>query len=154
MTFHADAATKSKPINDGYPLDQEGLHYATDASGASASIVNLTNVAPTVAPTLQVKQKGEVVMSHLDCDTIPFLWQYADRFVMFDNFHQTATGPSTPNAIAMIAGQVGDTQWVKNPAEADPLKFTLPNLTDSAPFPGSVSDLAPVQPPYGPDEAN
>ena len=77
--------------------------------------MNASGVAPTANPTLQTKQKGEVVMSHIDCDTIPFLWQYADRFVLFDNFHQTATGPSTPNAIAMIAGQTGDTQWVKHP---------------------------------------
>jgi phospholipase C len=151
--FHADQATKSHPQNDGYPLDQEGLHYATDASGTTATIVNSSNVTPTSNPTLQTKQKGEVVISHVDCDTIPFLWQYADRFVLFDNFHQTETGPSTPNAIAMIAGQTGDTQWVKHPAEADPTGLTLPNLTDSAPFPGSTSDTASVQPPYGPDEA-
>jgi phospholipase C len=73
--------------------------------------------------------------------------------VLFDNFHQIATGPSTPNAIAMIAGQVGDTQWVKHPDQADPTGFTLSNLTDSAPFPGSAADTATVKPPYGPDEA-
>ena len=151
--FHTDAATKSVPQNDGYPLDQEGLHYATDSSGISASIVTSSGVAPTSNPTLQTKQKGETVVSHVDCDTVPFLWQYADQFVLFDNFHQTATGPSTPNAIAMIAGQTGDTQWVKHPSEADPVGLTLPNLTDSAPFPGSVSDTAAVKPPYGPDES-
>jgi len=151
--MHADQATKSIPQNDGYALNQEGLHYATDSSGVAATIVNASGVAPTANPTLQTKQKGEVVMSHIDCDTIPFLWQYADRFVLFDNFHQTATGPSTPNAIAMIAGQVGDTQWATHPAEADATGLTLPNLTDSAPFAGSVEDTAAVQPPYGPDEA-
>ncbi|HUO74219.1 MAG TPA: alkaline phosphatase family protein [Solirubrobacteraceae bacterium] len=151
--MHADKATKTLAQNDGYALDQEGLHYSTDASGVAASIVNSSGVAPTANPTLQQKQKGEVVMSHIDCDTIPFLWQYADRFVLFDNFHQTATGPSTPNAIAMIAGQVGDTQWALHPGAADPKGLTLPNLTDSAPFPGSVKDTSAVQPPYGPDEA-
>ncbi len=153
-SFHADAATKTKPLNDGYALDQQGLHYATDSSGVAAAIVNAQGVAPTAAPTLQSKQKGEVAMSHLDCDTIPFLWQYADRFVLFDNFHQTATGPSTPNAIAMIAGQTGDTQWVKHPEQADTVHFGLPNLNDNAPFPGSVNDPSPVKPPYGPDEAS
>jgi phospholipase C len=152
--FHADQATKSHPLNDGYPLDQEGLHYATDASGTTAQIVTSKGVAPTSAPTLQTKQKAEVDISHIDCDTIPFLWQYADRFTMFDNFHQTATGPSTPNAIAMIAGQVGDTQWVKHPSEADPVGLTLPNVTDSAPYPGSTADMSPVKPPYGPDESS
>ncbi len=154
--FHADQATKSIAQNDGYALDQEGLHYSTDVSGttiAATTVFNSSNVTPTAVTNLQSKQKGEVVMSHVDCDTVPFLWQYADQFVLFDNFHQTATGPSTPNAIAMIAGQTGDTQWVKHPSEGDPTGLKLPNLTDSPPFPGSVSDTAAVKPPYGPDEA-
>ena len=155
--FHADVATKSNPQNDGYALDQEGLHYATDASGTSATIYNSSNVAPTSNPTLQSKQKGEVVMSHVDCDTVPFLWQYADRFVLFDNFHQTATGPSTPNAIAMIAGQTGDTQWVKTgsvgyAADGKSPSLSVPNLTDNGPFAGSSADTAAAKPPYGPDE--
>jgi phospholipase C len=164
--FHADAATRSITKNDGYPLDQESLHFSGDAS-TSATVVNSSGVPPTSNPTLQTKQKGEVVMSHIDCDTIPYLWQYADRFTMFDNFHQTATGPSTPNAIAMIAGQGGDTQWVRHPNNTNSANtttaygpgpgitqaLTLPNVTDSAPYPGSVNDTAPVKPPYGPDEA-
>ena len=166
--FHADASTKSTALNDGYALDQEGLHFSGNASTA-ATVVNSSGVAPTAKPTLQTKQKGEVVMSHIDCDTIPFLWQYADRFTLFDNFHQTATGPSTPNAIAMIAGQVGDTQWVNHPANVNSQNTTtaygpgngttgvalsLPNLTDTAPFPGSINDTAATLPPYGPDEAS
>ena len=51
---------------------------------------------------------------HIDCDTIPFFWQYANRFTMFDNIFATEDTPSTPNAIAMIAGQSGETQWVKH----------------------------------------
>ncbi len=149
--FHYDQATKSHPQNYGYALDQEGLHFATDAS-TPGTVVASSGLAPTANPTLQTKQKGEVVMSHVDCDTIPFLWQYADRFVLFDNFHQTTIGPSTPNAIDMIAGQTGDTQWVKHPSEADPTGLSLPNENDNAPFPGSASDNAAVKPPYGPDE--
>ena len=68
------------------------------------------------APTEKQVQKGELVVSHVDCDTAPFLWNYADRFTLFDNFFDTVIGPSTPNAIAMIAGQSGKTQWVKHPA--------------------------------------
>ena len=56
-------------------------------------------------------------MSHIDCDTIPFFWQYASRFTLFDNIFATEDTPSTPNAIAMIAGQSGETQWVKHGTE-------------------------------------
>ena len=158
--LHADQATKSIPQNDGYPLDQEALHYSTDAScspGASGpcpTVDNSSNVPPTSNPNLQSKQKGEAVIAHVDCDTIPIMWQFADRFVLFDNFHQTTIGPSTPNAIAMIAGQTGDTQWVKHPSEVtSPTALTLPNETDTQPFAGSANDTAAVKPPTGPDEA-
>ena len=59
-------------------------------------------------------QFARLVMSHIDCDTIPFFWQWASRFTMFDNIFATEDTPSTPNAIAMIAGQSGETQWVKH----------------------------------------
>jgi phospholipase C len=166
--LHSDQATRSIPKNDGYALDQEGLYYNTDSSGTSAQIYSASSHAtPTSQVTLQAKQKGEIVMGHVDCDTIPFMWQYADRFTLFDNMHQTAVGPSTPNAIAMIGSQTGDTQWVLHPNNYDSYsitygapsavphaQFTLPNETDSAPYAGSASDNAAVLPPFGPDETS
>jgi phospholipase C len=71
-----------------------------------------------MAPTLERKQFGELVMAHVDCDTAPFLWRYADRFTLFDRFMDTIVGPSTPNAIAMISGQGGETQWMLHPDAA------------------------------------
>jgi phospholipase C len=150
--LHADRATRSVTRNDGYALIQQGLHYSGDAS-ADADIVNAAGVAPTVKPQLLDVQKAEVAMSHVDCDTVPLLWQFADRFVLFDNFHQTAIGPSTPNAIAMIAGQVGDTQWVRHPSQADTVKFSLPVLGDLNPYAGSASGPAGTGLPEGPDAA-
>ena len=68
------------------------------------------------ASQAQGSQFARLVMSHVDCDTIPFFWQYASRFTIFDNIFATEDTPSTPNAIAMIAGQSGETQWVKHPS--------------------------------------
>jgi len=59
------------------------------------------------------------VMAHVDCDTIPFFWRWASNFTLFDNIFATEDTPSTPNAIAMIAGQSGETQWVRHPGPAD-----------------------------------
>ncbi len=140
--------------NDRYALDEEGL--TTNASGEIVSTA--TGLAPTAPPTLAQKQMGELAMSHLDCNTIPFLWQYASRFAMFDDFHQTVIGPSTPNAIAMIAGQSGLTQWALHPNESTastgdtsygiPLASAgVPVVSDAAPFAGSNFDPAPVKPP-------
>ena len=63
------------------------------------------------------KQFARLVMAHIDCDTIPFFWRYASRFAIFDNIFATEDTPSTPNAVAIIAGQSGETQWVKHPSE-------------------------------------
>ncbi|HKM68100.1 MAG TPA: alkaline phosphatase family protein [Candidatus Acidoferrum sp.] len=103
--LHLDANNLAH--NDRYAFTEEGL------SGGTLSADGTTYTGP--APTQAQVQKGELVVSHVDCDTAPFLWQYADRFTLFDNFFDTVIGPSTPNAIAMIAGQSGMTQWVKHP---------------------------------------
>ncbi len=139
--------------NDRYALNQEGL---TTRAGQVVSLA--TGLPATRNPTLAQKQQGEFVMAHDDCDTVPFLWRYADRFVLFDDFHQTIIGPSAPNAIAMIAGQSGETQWALHPSvgnnnTANPAVRQSrgePIVSNKAPFPGSGLDTAPVRPPGNP----
>ena len=70
-------------------------------------------------PSLMAKQFGELEMAYVDCNTVPYLWNFASRFVLFDNFFQRTIGPSTPAAIDLIAAQSGETQWVEHPNEAD-----------------------------------
>jgi phospholipase C len=130
--------------NDRYALNEEGL---TTGDGQIVSL--RTGMPATSPPKLADKQKAQLVMSHIDCDTVPFLWQYAGRFTLFDNFHQTIIGPSTPNAIALIAGQSGETQWALHPAETgDKAASSEPVVADPGPFPGSNLDQAPVKPPF------
>ena len=83
-------------------------------------------------------------MAHVDCDAAPVMWNYADRFTLFDNFFDTVIGPSTPNAIAMIAGQSGETQWVEHPELGSNVTLTgagLPLVSDPQPFWGSALDV-------------
>ena len=47
-------------------------------------------------PSLMAKQFGELTMAYMDGDTVPFLWRYANRFVLFDHIFQSMVGPSTP----------------------------------------------------------
>jgi phospholipase C len=140
--------------NDRYALNEEGL---TTKGGRIVSLK--TGVAPTKNPTLLQKQRGELVMAHDDCDTVPFLWQYADRFTLFDNMYQTIIGPSTPNAIAMIAGQSGETQWALHPETGSNNKNPVvlatggePVVADPGPYAGSNFDTTPGKPPYGPND--
>jgi phospholipase C len=119
--------------NDRYALTEEGV--TLDARGK-----------PSKIPSLERKQFGELVLAHIDCDAAPFLWQYADRFTLFDHFMDTVIGPSTPNAIAMISGQSGETQWMLHPSLADPtgkLYTQLPLVNDPFPFWGSLLDTKP-----------
>ena len=163
--FHLQDANKSVTLNDGYALDQEGLEYASASSStANGNVVTSSSQwppntqPPTSNPSLIQKQKGEVAISHRDCDTIPFLWHYADIGTLFDNLHQTITGPSTPNAIAMIAAQSGATQWALHPSTTGVhagvgAPYAVPNETDTAPFAGGNTDTYAGKPPLGPDEA-
>jgi phospholipase C len=126
-------------------LDANGVarnsEYALTEEG-----VTLTNGKPSKAPTLERKQFGELVMAHVDCDTAPFLWRYADRFTLFDHFMDTIIGPSTPNAIAMISGQGGETQWMLHPDQAATggkgKDAIVPMVADPAPYWGSALDKA------------
>jgi phospholipase C len=93
-------------------------------------------------------QFAQLVMSHIDCDTIPLFWNYANRFTLFDNIFATEDTPSTPNAIAMIAGQSGETQWVKHGTGTQEASVgnhkgnlqTPPIVNDPQPFYGSQYD--------------
>ena len=104
------------------------------------------------------------------------MWSWAKNFVLFDNFRQTIVGPSTPNAIAIIAGQSGQTQWALHPDEGaaspTPIRNSptrsarasaprsrqtisnayVPIVADPGPFPGSNLDTNAVKPPYNFDE--
>ena len=165
--FHLNySGSRTFTKNDGYALDQEGLQYVADGNAANSSVTTGGNVvvksstglptgaAPTSNPSLTSKQKGEAALAHQDCDTIPLLWHFADVGTLFDNIHQTITGPSTPNAIALISAQSGATQWAEHPTTtgSHTATYTIPNETDSAPFAGSAVDDFAGKPPYGPGE--
>ena len=119
MVSKIDVSAAGVIQNDRYALTEEGVTLGPDGK-------------PNKSPTLARKQYGELVMAHIDCDAAPFLWQYADRFTLFDHFFATEQGPSTPNAIAMISGQLGETQWMLHPDNAGG-KSNIPMIADPAP---------------------
>ena len=127
------------------------------------------NVNATPATDAKGKQYANLVMSHIDCDTIPLLWRYANRFTLFDNIFATEDTPSTPNAVAMIAGQAGESQWVQHGADGTTATMSgsingvayngqgttarLPLFDDPNPYWGSQFDLnAPPRAPTSPIE--
>jgi len=100
-------------------MDQFSLDEYASKAGAS----------PSTASDKKGLQFSRLVMSHVDCNTIPFFWYYASRFTIFDNIFATEDTPSTPNAVAMIAGQSGETQWVKHGTVTSPANPSLATTT-------------------------
>jgi phospholipase C len=101
--------------------------------------------SPTGNPSQKAKGYGELAMAHEDCNTVPFLWNYANKFVLFDHMFQDMDGPSTPGNLSIFAAQTGQTQLALHPSES----FTNaaytegqgePVLNDDDPFWGSPSD--------------
>jgi phospholipase C len=105
--------------------------------------------SPTGNPTLQAKQMGELTMAYEDCDTVPLLWAYADRFVLFDNIFEAMTGPSTPGNLSIIGAQAGETQWALHPNNTT---ATVPLMVDDDPFWGSPSDKSASPLPVNPTD--
>ncbi len=87
------------------------------------------------------RQLGLLTMAYQDCHTIPFLWLYAHRFVLYDHIFDGMYGPSTPGNIDLIAAQTGQTQWARNPGEAV-------GPGDAGPGEPVVMDAAPAFGPY------
>lgn len=103
--------------------------------------------SPAGNPSIAAKQFGELAMAYEDCDTVPLLWQYAHKFVLFDRIFQEMSGPSTPGNLAIIGAQTGITQWVLHPQEAyagnGGSGSGVPVLNDADPFWGSQLDKTP-----------
>jgi len=137
---HSHLGTARKIALDANGIAQNSAYALTEEG------VTIVDGKPNKAPNLERKQFGELVMAHVDCDTAPFLWRYADRFTLFDHFMDTEVGPSTPNAIAMISGQAGETQWMLHPDQAatggQGKGATVPMLSDPQPYWGSPLDTA------------
>jgi phospholipase C len=49
----------------------------------------------------------DVAMGYYDYHLIPYYWDYASQYVLFDNFFSSVMGPSLPNHLYLLAGQSG-----------------------------------------------
>lgn len=84
---------------------------------------------------------GLLTMAYEDCDTVPFLWKYAQAFALYDHFFQGMYGPSTPGNIDIIAAQTGQTMAARNPK-------TAVAATAAGPGEPVVNDTYPAFGPY------
>lgn len=127
---------KGKPLMDKYAESEERKHFSGKL------------------PNEKAVQLGELTMAYVDGDTIPFLWRWADRFVLCDHIFQTITGPSTPGNLTIIAAQTGVSQWIEHPnlAAKGPFGAGVPVENDANPFWGSNKDKSAQKLPYNPED--
>ena len=127
-----------------YAWDTDDIDHSHTRIVAKMDVVNGTahmdrfaiteekKYSPHGDPSLEAKQFGELAMAYEDCDTVPFLWRYADRFVLFDHVFQDIAGPSTPGNLSIFAAQTGLTQWAFHPDEATGTFKGGPETTNAA----------------------
>jgi phospholipase C len=73
---------------------------------------------------------GELAMAHYDDQDLPYYWNIADNYVLFDRFFSSAHGGSVRNHMYWVAGQPGSAETGK---EAVPLAGwgdTIPTIFD------------------------
>ncbi len=124
---HTGLATKLDVVDGAPQMDKFAQDEYTRFAGSPAN-------PSTVANQKKGAQYANLVMSYIDCNTIPFFWQYANRFTIFDNIFATEDTPSTPNAIAMIAGQAGESQWVEHGAKAAAQRIVYSGSINGTPY--------------------
>jgi phospholipase C len=98
----------------------------------------------------QAASVGDEALAHVDCDTIPYLWSYANRFALFDDFFQGARGPSSPSNVEIVAAQNGETEY-KRYGAAGPPYTQQPVGADGRGVPMWV-DLDPAWGPYNEED--
>jgi phospholipase C len=54
-------------------------------------------------------EKSALTMGYYDRNDIPYYWDYADNYVLDDNFFSSLMGPSLPNHLYIVSGTNGPT---------------------------------------------
>ncbi|MBV1704361.1 MAG: hypothetical protein KGI57_01955 [Hyphomicrobiales bacterium] len=150
-------ASDTDDIDHSHSLTVKKMHVALgDPAMDGFATTEETKYSPSGNPSLMAKQFGELAMAYEDCDTIPVLWRYADRFTLFDHVFEEMTGPSTPGNLSIISAQTGVTQWALHPDQAFKGNGDkgpgVPVLNDADPFWGSQDDKSAHKMPVNPGD--
>ncbi|MGA2759831.1 MAG: alkaline phosphatase family protein [Candidatus Cybelea sp.] len=103
------------PDINGGDNSRFGQEVAIDRGKMDDFLVEDEAGQPVLGPTptpQQVEQHNEdlAIEGVYDCDAVPYLWDYAQNFALFDHYFQAGTGPSSPSNVQLFAGQIGQTE--------------------------------------------
>jgi phospholipase C len=123
--YHLDVANPVWIVGDELPpgfSDPDELANSSNSGGQSPfpfyneSIVGDLNHSWQVAHTAYdngrmdgfvAAEKSTLTMGYYDRNDIPYYWDYADHFVLDDNFFSSLMGPSFPNHLYIASGTNG-----------------------------------------------
>ncbi len=113
-------------VNNARTLVDAGIHGGAMDGFAGAQAAWAEKLPPAAQKALgmsdpaEAASVGDEAMAHIDCDTIPYLWTYANRFALYDSFFQGVRGPSSPSNVEIIAAQNGETEYARYGAAGPP----------------------------------
>ncbi len=113
-------------LNNARTLVDAGIHGgAMDGfAGAQAAWAQTLPLAAQkglgMTDVAEAASVADEAMAHVDCDTIPYLWMYANRFALYDSFFQGVRAPSSPSNVEIIAAQNGETEYARYGAAGPP----------------------------------
>jgi phospholipase C len=113
-------------LNNARTLVDAGIHGgAMDGfAGAQAAWAQTLPLAAQkglgMTDPAEAASVADEAMAHVDCDTIPYLWMYANRFALYDSFFQGVRAPSSPSNVEIIAAQNGETEYARYGAAGPP----------------------------------
>ena len=132
--FHLSATVPVSIVGDELPpgvADPEDL--AADASISSPFHLTSQSIGRDIAHSAEVAREAydngkmdgfvqaegtNLTMGYYDRSDIPYYWDYADHFVLDDNFFSSEMGPSFPNHLYIASGADGPTNssgdWITN----------------------------------------
>ena len=111
------------PDIDGGNNGRYDQEVSIDRGKMDDFLVDLEAGQPILGPTpspQQIESHNESIAIEgvYDCDTVPYLWNYAKNFTLFDHYFQANTGDSTPSNIQLFSGQIGQTEAAAGPGHA------------------------------------
>ena len=99
-------------ISQNYTCDQNHDYTPEQQAFDSGLMDKFPEFAATPCPAnpySDVSGLGAgIVMGYYDGNTVTGLWNYAQYYVLNDNFFGTNFGPSTPGAINVVSGMTGN----------------------------------------------
>ncbi len=102
--FHADTHSTSAQALPSTDHDWSPQHASWD-NGAMDGFVT-SRITKKVADDSYDGKAGQYSMAYFQRDDIPFQWALADAFTICDGYHCSVLGPTWPNRLYLMTGQI------------------------------------------------